>query len=274
MMKVAKKKIVPLLLVGGILAGGGIVAETAYGAETEVFQPKSVEYEIQMMKDSGMTLEQVKQFVEISKEGKEFFEKDAKIKAENDLKEIDELKTTHPEEAKELYSKIDDPAYSQNELNGLVALAGSALGTKGDVLVSYEINSGSSSIGVGHTAIVSKDSSRTIESFAKSWSPTGKDGVQYYPNTWKGRSKVYGLWVKGANNTKYLNAASYAQGQIGKGYNWSFFDKNRTDKFYCSQLAWRSWKNQGIDIDNVTWDTVVTPMELVKSSNTTIFYSN
>ncbi len=28
MMKVAKKKIVPLLLVGGILAGGGIVAET------------------------------------------------------------------------------------------------------------------------------------------------------------------------------------------------------------------------------------------------------
>ena len=45
-----------------------------------------------MMKDSGMTLEQVKQFVEISKEGKEFFEKDAKIKAENDLKEIDELK--------------------------------------------------------------------------------------------------------------------------------------------------------------------------------------
>ena len=66
-----------------------------------------------------------------------------------------------------MYSKIDDPAYSQNELNGLVALAGSALGTKGDVLVSYEINSGSSSIGVGHTAIVSKDSSRTIESFAK-----------------------------------------------------------------------------------------------------------
>ncbi|MCU5106941.1 hypothetical protein OCA21_14045 [Bacillus cereus] len=80
MMKVAKKKIVPLLLVGGILVGGGIVAETAYGAETEVLQPKSVEYEIQMMKDSGMTLEQVKQFVEISKEGKEFLKKMRKLK--------------------------------------------------------------------------------------------------------------------------------------------------------------------------------------------------
>ena len=49
MMKVAKKNST-VVISRRNTSWGGIVAETAYGAETEVIQPKSVEYEIQMMK--------------------------------------------------------------------------------------------------------------------------------------------------------------------------------------------------------------------------------
>ncbi|BBP87183.1 hypothetical protein BsIDN1_08010 [Bacillus safensis] len=70
------------------------------------------------------------------------------------------------------------------------------MGTKGDVLVSYEINSGSASIGVGHAAIVAQNSSNTVESWAKSYSPKKQDGVRKYPNTWNTKKKK-SLWFMG-----------------------------------------------------------------------------
>lgn len=55
----------------------------------------------------------------------------------------------------------------------------SAMGTKGDVLVSYEINSGSISIGVGHAAVVAQNKSNTVEAWSKELSPKkGQDGKQ------------------------------------------------------------------------------------------------
>lgn len=44
------------------------------------------------------------------------------------------------------------------------------------------------------------------------------------------------------NNTVYAMAGST---QVGKPYNWNFFDITTTSKFYCSQLAWRAWYNRG-----------------------------
>ncbi|AOY07524.1 hypothetical protein BKN48_20310 [Bacillus subtilis] len=185
---------------------------------------------------------------------------------EESQEEIKKLKESG--EIDEVLPKWNEPEYQpENQTSG-------SLGTKGDVLVSYEINSGSWSIGVGHAAIVSRNKAKTVEAWHKKWSPIKQDGVRRYTNNWGSKKKVYGLWVKKSNNTKYINAAKYAEKQADakKKYNLNFFDKNTTKKFYCSQLAWRSWKNQGHDIDNVKWDTLVTPMELVKSNNTKIFH--
>lgn len=153
----------------------------------------------------------------------------------------------------------------------------SSLGTYGDILVVYSFSSFGINVGAtGHAAIVHTDSSRTIESVPAWFDTSKKDGVWFYPNDWKSRSKVYGVRVKGANSTHYTNAAKYAiqQANLRKKYNLNFFDKGTTKSFYCSQLVWRAWKNQGFDIDRMNlgdWEPV-SPAELVGGGNTYVFY--
>lgn len=91
--------------------------------------------------------------------------------------------------------------------------------------------------------IVSRNKAKTVESQHKDWRPIKQDGVRRYTNNWGSKKK----------------------------YNKNFFDKNTTEKFYCSQLTCRPWKNQGHDIYNMKWDTIVSPMDLVKPDNTVIF---
>jgi len=45
-------------------------------------------------------------------------------------------------------------------------------------------------------------------------------------------------------------AVTYAADQDPKKYNWIFPDKWTEDKFYCSQLVWRSYEKQGVDLDS------------------------
>ncbi|ARB37305.1 septation ring formation regulator EzrA [Bacillus subtilis] len=225
-----------------------------------------VQTEIQELKAEGLTDEQINKFYEMSKEEYQFVQKHADDLYNESQEEIKKLKESG--EIDEVLHKWNEPEYQpENKVSG-------SLGTKGDVLVSYEINSGSWSIGVGHAAIVSRNKAKTVEAWHKDWSPIKQDGVRRYTNNWGSKKKVYGLWVRKSNNDKYINAAKYAEKQADdkKKYNLNFFDKKTTKKFYCSQLAWRSWKNQGHDIDNIKWDTLVTPMELVKSDNTVIFH--
>ncbi|MCV9948929.1 YiiX/YebB-like N1pC/P60 family cysteine hydrolase [Paenibacillus sp. BT-177] len=147
-------------------------------------------------------------------------------------------------------------------------LAASSLGTVGDILVAYNASSWGIDFGYpGHAAIVSLLSGKTVESFPA-------DGVQYHTNDWRGRSNVYGMSVKGASGSQYRAAAQYAANQIGKPYNWNFVNPWTEAKFYCSQLVWKAWKTQGIDVDYITIDPIVTPMEIAKSGNTSIYYSN
>ena len=79
----------------------------------------------------------------------------------------------------------------------------SALGSYGDILVSLVIDSGSSGF-AGHAAIVSSNSSKSIESYAKSWSPIDKDGVQYYDNTWNTKSGALLVRPNGATASQLL----------------------------------------------------------------------
>lgn len=157
-----------------------------------------------------------------------------------------------------------------------------AIGIKGDIIVDARQGSNSSSNAywsVGHSALVSKNTSYTIESFAKDWAPKSrivggkqKSGPEMYYNRWGGYSKVYLLRAKGRTASKAEKAYAYAKKQVtsNKPYSYQFLNKKRTSHFYCSSLVWRAWYEQSINIDYVKYDSVVTPLELVKSNNTVI----
>lgn len=228
---------------------------------------EKVKEEIAEMKAEGVTSEQIKELYEMSKKEYDLVSTEEKSEA------------LYKESQKDIGQYIKDGTIDEylpkyNEEKDKMSVNATALGTKGDILVSYDLNSGSSAIGFGHAAIVSRIKSNTVESWHKSWSPIKQHGVRMYNNNWGKRKKVFGLWVRKSNNTKYVNAAKYAEKQanLKKPYNINFFDKFTTKRFYCSQLVWRAWKNQGHDIDNVKFDTVVSPMELVNSNNTKVFY--
>lgn len=74
----------------------------------------------------------------------------------------------------------------------------------------------------------------------------------------------------GASDTAIANAVAFCVGQIGKGYYIDLFKNTSTAEknWYCSELVWAAYYNQGINIEN---DTIVgiTPKEILASSNVT-----
>lgn len=165
-----------------------------------------------------------------------------------------------------LLAEGKEQAKLDTEKGAYVETRSAQLGTYGDILVSLIIDSGSSGF-AGHAAIVSNNNAKTIESFAKGWSPINKDGVQVYNNTWN-KSGAILLRPNNAGG-KYSSAASWAEKQVGKPYNWNFFNKTTTSKFYCSQLVWLAWKAQGVDTEiGSIPNGVIAPADLVNSSNT------
>lgn len=211
--------------------------------------------------------EQQKLLDEVFAKGKEKFA--------NDQKMIKLMMQKDPEKAKKLYPKEIQTGSSRTLPT--IVFTGTGLGSTGDILVTYDGGVSSSLLFLpGHAAIVALDREFTVESYPWQFpiykSPTKKDGVQYLLNEWGKKTKVFGLRVNGAPYSAYVNAATYAEQQIGKPYNLNFFWKTRTDSFYCSQLVWRAWYNQGYDIDYDTNDNIVSPAELVKSARTYTFY--
>lgn len=145
---------------------------------------------------------------------------------------------------------------------------GATLGTYGDILVSLNIDSGSSGF-AGHAAIVSSSAYYTIESYAKSFSPINADGVQIYSNTWRTRSGALLVRPHNAHSSQYSTAAAFASGKVGLPYNWNFFNKTTTDKYYCSQLVWQAWLSAGINTETGSIPNgIIAPADLVNSSNT------
>ncbi|WP_226568900.1 septation ring formation regulator EzrA [Bacillus stratosphericus] len=272
-MKISNIIVTSLLSASVLFTGLGLEGKAIAKDVFPSMNDKRVKKEVAEMKAEGVTSKQIKELYEMSK--KEYSSVSTEEKAEALYKEskkdinqyikngvIDEYLPKYNEEREKRSVNAKSKSKSKSK----------SLGTKGDVLVSYD--SGSSVIGLGHAAIVSTEKKQTVESWHKNWSPIKQHGVRKYNNTWRTRKKVYGLWVKKSNNKKYINAAKYAEKQAKekKPYNMNWLDKKTTKKFYCSQLAWRAWKNQGHDIDNIKFDTVVSPMELVNSNNTKVFY--
>lgn len=164
---------------------------------------------------------------------------------------------------------VDIPIQTEQGSQSLMAtMAASSFNpTYGDVLVTQD--SGISSFRWGHAAIVRTDNRYTIEAYSG-------DGVQSRSiSKWKDPKKVNtvkALWVNKASGTSYTGAAKYVAAQVGKPYNKIFTDSKTTSKFYCSQLAWRAWYNQGFDINGGS-DSIITPWDLYQSKNTSAYYS-
>lgn len=175
------------------------------------------------------------------------------------------------------YDELSGELQTLENTNASLASTSSKLGTYGDVLVTMDLSSASSGGIGGHAAIVSEHSDYwTVESFAIFFSPQdpNSEGVQWHVNDWKTRyNTVAGYHVYGVTLTDYENAGKYAEAQIRKSYNFSFLDKKRTDSFYCSQLVWRAWFNQGVDIDG-NGGLAVWPVDFTKSSNLVAFHKD
>jgi len=114
-----------------------------------------------------------------------------------------------------------------------------------------------------------------------------RNGVGYdYRRHWARsapNTTYYGLRVinnSGSDTSNYVatQAEQYAEVQraLRRPYNYAWWDKWRTDSFYCSQLVWRCWFNQGYDIDSGDFMGGVveaaTPEEIYLDNNTRYMY--
>jgi uncharacterized protein YycO len=76
------------------------------------------------------------------------------------------------------------------------------------------------------------------------------------------------LRVTNASDSIISGAISFCVGQIGKGYNYDFGKNTASSEkdWYCSELVWAAYKNEGIDIENNTNILGVLPIEIYESS--------
>ncbi len=79
--------------------------------------------------------------------------------------------------------------------------------------------------------------------------------------------------VTGASNAQKNAAVSFCRSQLGKKYHCDFsHDTSASEKdWYCSELVWAAYKNQGIDIETKgsVNEPGVTPRDIARASNHT-----
>ncbi|MBQ7184596.1 MAG: hypothetical protein IJR97_11490 [Clostridia bacterium] len=135
---------------------------------------------------------------------------------------------------------------------------------KGTILVTSDVYK--NLIPTGHAAIV-WNSAKVIEAVAR--------GVVWGNNNWRQTKKnIYGLTVKGTTAAQDAKAADWCRKQIGKKYNYNYFNKSTRAKFYCSQLVWAAFKDlYRIDLDTSLFTKfAIHPMELVYTNRTSLIY--
>lgn len=80
----------------------------------------------------------------------------------------------------------------------------------------------------------------------------------------------YVLRVKNASTTVINNAVSFCVGELGSSYSLDFaHDRSSSETdWYCSELAWAAYKNQGIDIETTGWlnEPGITPRDIYRSN--------
>lgn len=153
--------------------------------------------------------------------------------------------------------KNSDGSMPINEV--LLSSTGTYPSRKGVILVTdYKV---SGVVPTGHAAIV-YSSSKVVESVA--------DGVVLGNNNWNTQyDNCAAAVVIGTTTSQDASVGNWCYSQIGKPYNWNYFDINRRDAFYCAQLVWAGYKDLcGIDLNTSEAGIAIHPLELVWSPNT------
>lgn len=152
----------------------------------------------------------------------------------------------------------DKKAVKTNGIN-LMESSGTYPTRSGVILVTSDSNT--LGIHYGHAGIVWNPST-TVESMS--------DGVQRLPNIWNSRyNNVQGISVSDTTSEQDEKASDWCDDQVGKPYNWNFFNTSTRSKFYCSQLVWAAYK----DLYNINIDSkssipgVIIPVDLPNQPN-------
>lgn len=124
----------------------------------------------------------------------------------------------------------------------------------------------------GHSAIII-NRNQVIEALS--------NGIVYGKNNWNAtKKKVYGLQVNNVSSNNMKKVINYIKKQVGKKYNYNFYDTKTRKKFYCSQIIWAAF----LDTLKINLDTkllgyatgknyaIVHPIELVLSNKTKVVY--
>lgn len=180
------------------------------------------------------------------------------------------------EQVKELQEKAESqPVYAGKDENGNLLISRTRMASETEVTGTYPTEKGTILVtydGIaGHAAIV-YDQTHVVESISS--------GVILGNNDWYNtRTTCTGVVVNDTTSEQDRMAADWCYKQIGKPYNYNFFNTSTRDKFYCSQLVWAAfYENYGIDLNTDAFNSSllggnpIHPAELVSSEKTSIVY--
>ena len=102
-------------------------------------------------------------------------------------------------------------------------------------------------------------------------------GVKPHYGSWvtKYSGQVWQVGVKSTSVAQDQKAAQWAARQIGKPYNWEFYNVWTRSKFYCSQLVWAAYRDTAgpsADISLNSYGAAIHPFELRDHPNTALIY--
>jgi uncharacterized protein YycO len=235
------------ILIASILSATLLLPSTPSFASTEAYPSES---EIILDLSSDELQKEMKIAEENTKKAKSLEIDQKELK-----KELKELKKDNPEKYDLVIEQIKtEEAVASGEITTLSSVS---MGTKGDVLVTYDQDI--SGWNHGHAAIVAINYDYIYEAMPD-------PGVRYYPNRWANYNTKKKMYVKGASFANYDNAVAFAKAQVGKPYSLAAA-KDQTKVYYCSLLVWKSWQKQGFDLDG-DGGLIVTPADLDLDSQT------
>ncbi len=138
---------------------------------------------------------------------------------------------------------------------------------KGQILITNDAYKGL--IPTGHSAIV-YSSTQVVESVS-SVVVMGKN------DWWSSKNSSAAGSVSSTTTTQDADAAEWCKGQVGKPYNYNYFNTGTRSSFYCSQLVWASFLDKyGVNLNTNVYSTPlgnpVHPLELLANDLTYISY--
>lgn len=177
-----------------------------------------------------------------------------------------ERKALTEKEQKRLFQELDrQPVYGDKSAAGGRQLHKASGGSgqyptrKGTILVTKDTVYKVASM-VGHAAIV-YSKTKVIEGTI--------GGVKKGNNNWKKKKSCWAGTVRKTTAKQDAAAVNWCSRQIGKPYNYNFFNIQRRDKFYCSQLIYAAFLDK-CKVNLNYRGGIVYPADLLRDPSKTI----